>query len=87
MYDGQRVVIPNADIYTRAVTVRTAFETRRSEYDIDIATSLILEKLDRLTSRPLVPMSIKQRKALAGLTVLDNPRTTTQDLASSASHR
>ena len=31
-YDGQRVVIPNADIYTRAVTVRTAFDTRRSEY-------------------------------------------------------
>ncbi len=35
-YDGQRVVIPNADIYTRAVTVRTAFETRRSEYDVGI---------------------------------------------------
>ena len=27
-YDGQRVVIPNADIYTRAVTVRTAFPKR-----------------------------------------------------------
>ena len=35
-YDGQRVVIPNADIYTRAVTVRTAFERRRSEYDVGI---------------------------------------------------
>ncbi len=35
-YDGQRVVIPNADIYTRAVTVRTAFETRRSQYDVGI---------------------------------------------------
>jgi small-conductance mechanosensitive channel len=35
-YDGQRVVIPNADIYTRAVTVRTAFEKRRSEYDVGI---------------------------------------------------
>jgi small-conductance mechanosensitive channel len=35
-YDGQRVVIPNADIYTRAVTVRTAFPQRRSEYDVGI---------------------------------------------------
>jgi small conductance mechanosensitive channel len=32
-YDGQRVVIPNTDICTRAVTVRTAFEKRCSEYD------------------------------------------------------
>lgn len=35
-YDGQRVVIPNSDIYTDAVVVRTAFEHRRSEYDIGI---------------------------------------------------
>jgi small conductance mechanosensitive channel len=35
-YDGQRVVIPNSDIYTRAVVVRTAHEKRRSEYDVGI---------------------------------------------------
>jgi small conductance mechanosensitive channel len=35
-YDGQRVVIPNSDIYTRAVTVRTAFPKRRSEYEVGI---------------------------------------------------
>ena len=35
-YDGQRVVIPNSDIYTGTVTVRTAFPTRRSEYDVGI---------------------------------------------------
>ena len=35
-YDGQRVVIPNSDIYTRAVTVRTAFPKRRSDYDVGI---------------------------------------------------
>lgn len=35
-YDGQRVVIPNTDIYTRAVVVRTAFPERRSEYDVGI---------------------------------------------------
>ncbi|MGJ8530353.1 mechanosensitive ion channel family protein [Maritalea sp.] len=35
-YDGVRVVIPNSDIYTDAVIVNTAFENRRSEYDIGI---------------------------------------------------
>ncbi|SPH16662.1 Small-conductance mechanosensitive channel [Defluviimonas aquaemixtae] len=35
-YDGRRVVIPNADIYTDAVVVNTAFDQRRSEYDIQI---------------------------------------------------
>lgn len=35
-YDGRRVVIPNAEIYTASVIVNTAFETRRSEYDIGI---------------------------------------------------
>lgn len=35
-YDGRRVVIPNADIYTDSVVVNTAFDKRRSEYDIGI---------------------------------------------------
>lgn len=35
-YDGRRVVIPNSVIYTDSVIVNTAFETRRSEYDIGI---------------------------------------------------
>ncbi|KIN75247.1 MscS Mechanosensitive ion channel [Sulfitobacter noctilucae] len=35
-YDGRRVVIPNSDIYTDSVVVNTAFETRRSQYDIGI---------------------------------------------------
>lgn len=52
-YDGQRVVIPNSDIYTRTVTVRTAYPKRRSEYDVGIgygddverACGVILEAL------------------------------------------
>ncbi|MFO6462941.1 mechanosensitive ion channel family protein [Jannaschia sp. KMU-145] len=35
-FDGKRVVIPNSDVYTNAVTVNTAFPTRRSEYDFGI---------------------------------------------------
>lgn len=35
-YDGQRIVIPNSDIYTNAVRVFTAHDYRRSQYDVAI---------------------------------------------------
>lgn len=35
-YDGRRVVIPNAELFTNAVTVNTAFDKRRLQYDIGI---------------------------------------------------
>ncbi|MBO6784240.1 MAG: mechanosensitive ion channel family protein [Alphaproteobacteria bacterium] len=52
-YDGRQVLIPNSDVYTNAVLVNTAFEKRRSQYDIGIgygdsiddATSVILDAL------------------------------------------
>jgi small-conductance mechanosensitive channel len=36
-YDGRRVVIPNAQLFTNSVTVNTAFNTRRLEYDFKIS--------------------------------------------------
>jgi small-conductance mechanosensitive channel len=52
-YDGRRVVIPNAELFINAVTVNTAYDKRRLQYDIgigygdDIATArrLIVEAL------------------------------------------
>jgi small-conductance mechanosensitive channel len=52
-YDGRRVVIPNAKLFTTPVTVNTAFEKRRIEYDFGIgfgddiarAKALMLEAL------------------------------------------
>lgn len=35
-YDGRRIVIPNAELFTNAVTVNTAFDKRRLQYDIGI---------------------------------------------------
>lgn len=35
-YDGRRVVIPNSAIYTDSVIVNTAYESRRSQYDIGV---------------------------------------------------
>lgn len=35
-YDGKRVVIPNADLFTRSVTINTAFDSRRWECEITV---------------------------------------------------
>ncbi|HBE50721.1 MAG TPA: mechanosensitive ion channel protein MscS, partial [Cyanobacteria bacterium UBA11369] len=35
-YDGRRIVIPNAELFTNSVTVNTAFDKRRLEYDVGI---------------------------------------------------
>lgn len=35
-YDGRRVVIPNEKLFTESVTVNTARENRRSQYDVGI---------------------------------------------------
>ncbi len=52
-YDGRRIVIPNSELFTNSVTVNTAFEYRRLEYDVGIgygddintAKRLILEAI------------------------------------------
>lgn len=62
-YDGRRIVIPNAELFTNSVTVNTAFDNRRLEYDIGIgygdnidqAKALILEAIasvDEVLSNP-----------------------------------
>lgn len=35
-FNGQRAIIPNSEVFTNAILVKTAFEKRRSEYDIGI---------------------------------------------------
>jgi len=52
-YDGRRIVIPNSELFTNSVTVNTAFDSRRLQYDvgigygddIDRAKKLMLEAL------------------------------------------
>src|SRR6266404_3594227 len=35
-YDGRRIVIPNADLFTHSVIINTALSTRRWEYDLNL---------------------------------------------------
>jgi len=47
-YDGRRVVIPNANLFTEKVVVNTAFDERRIEYDIGIGYGDDPEEAKRL---------------------------------------
>ena len=52
-YDNQLVVVPNSDIYTRPVLVKTHFETRRSQYDVGVGYSTDLEQACEIAVREL----------------------------------
>ena len=64
-YDGQRIVIPNSDIYTQAVRVITAHEFRRSEYavgigyddDLDRACALLVAAVSKVAEVEQAPMA------------------------------
>ncbi len=43
-YDGRRVVIPNSNLFTDSVIVNTAFDYRRSQYDVGIGYDADIEK-------------------------------------------
>ncbi|MBE9191877.1 mechanosensitive ion channel family protein [Gloeocapsopsis crepidinum LEGE 06123] len=47
-YDGRRIVIPNSELFTNSVTVNTAFENRRLEYDVGIGYSDDIKEAKRL---------------------------------------
>lgn len=47
-YDGRRIVIPNGELFTNSVTVNTAFDQRRLEYDIGIGYGDDIEEAKRL---------------------------------------
>ncbi len=74
-YDGQRIVIPNSDIYTNAVLVKTAHDKRRSDYDVGIGYG---DSIDRACE--------VIRKAVGGIEGVEKdpaPEALTWDLAAS----
>lgn len=47
-YDGRRIVIPNSELFTNSVTVNTAFDNRRLEYDVGIGYGDNIEEAKKL---------------------------------------
>jgi small conductance mechanosensitive channel len=47
-FDRRRVIVPNSDLFTKAVTVSTAYNRRRMRYEIPIKGTDDIEKVQRL---------------------------------------
>ena len=47
-YDGRRIVIPNAELFTNSVTVNTAFDLRRLQYDVGIGYGDDIEEAKKI---------------------------------------
>ena len=50
-YDGRRIVIPNADLFTHSVTINTALHIRRWEYDLSLKGVENLEETKSLIAK------------------------------------
>ncbi|HZH97839.1 MAG TPA: mechanosensitive ion channel family protein, partial [Fimbriimonadaceae bacterium] len=46
-YDNRRILVPNADLFTESVTVMTAYEKRRTEYDMAVGYADDLDLVKR----------------------------------------
>jgi small conductance mechanosensitive channel len=77
-YDGRRVVIPNANLFTESVIVNTAFAIRRSEYDVRIGYSDDLAQAKHLI--------VEAVKSADGVLAEPPPETLVIDLAASDVH-
>jgi small conductance mechanosensitive channel len=75
-YDGRRVVIPNAELFINAVTVNTAYEQRRLQYDIGIGYGDDIGK-----ARQLI---IEAMKGVEGVMADPAPEALVVDLAGSS---
>jgi small conductance mechanosensitive channel len=58
-YDHRRVVVPNADLFTKSVTVNTAFPTRRIRYDLAVKGDADLDKARQVATDVLTTGGIE----------------------------
>jgi small-conductance mechanosensitive channel len=74
-YDKRRVVIPNADLFTHAVTVNTALDIRQWEYDVPIKGPDDLDEIKDLIVNTIqkVPGVLHDPAPEALLMGLDSP--------------
>lgn len=75
-YDGQRIIVPNSVIYTETVTVITAYDLLRSEYDVGIGYG------DDITHAKDISLSAMQ--GVAGVLADPAPDVVLWDLAGSS---
>jgi small conductance mechanosensitive channel len=76
-YDARRVVIPNADLFTHSVTVNTALDNRRWQYEFPVKEGADLNRIKTLIVDTVkkVPGLLQDPAPEALVTSLDDPQT------------
>jgi small conductance mechanosensitive channel len=70
-YDGRRIVIPNSELFTNSVTVNTAFDARRIEYDVGIGYGDDVNEAKRLMLEAIHSIDDVLRDPAADVLVLE----------------
>lgn len=70
-YDGRRVVIPNSEIYTSAVTVNTAYPMRRLEFSVGIGYDDDIDLAKKVINRCLTTAQSVSKKAEPSIVVTE----------------
>lgn len=70
-YDGRRIVIPNSELFTNSVTVNTAFENRRLEYNVGIGYGDDVDEAKRLMLEAIYSVDDVLRDPAADVLVLE----------------
>jgi small-conductance mechanosensitive channel len=58
-YDQRRIVVPNSDLFTKSVTVNTAFPSRRVRYDLAVKADTDLDKARQIATDVLTRGNIE----------------------------
>lgn len=70
-YDGRRIVIPNSELFTNSVTVNTAYDARRIEYDVGIGYGDDVDEAKRLMLEAIHSVDDVLRDPAADVLVLE----------------
>jgi small-conductance mechanosensitive channel len=70
-YDGRRIVIPNAELFTNSITVNTAFDNRRLEYDVGIGYGDDIDEAKRLMLEAVHSVEVVLKDPAADVLVME----------------
>src|ERR671932_684442 len=70
-YDGRRVVIPNSELFTNSVTVNTAWDNRRVQYDVGIGYGDDIDRAKQLMREAIANLDVVLKEPAPDVLVME----------------
>lgn len=70
-YDGRRVVIPNSELFTNSVTVNTAWDNRRLQYDVGIGYGDDIDRAKQLIMEAVANLEVVLKEPAPDVLVME----------------